>query len=170
MEKKTESPPILAPNARELHNIEFLAGLDAQLIQGEEILKPRLSKIPGAWRDYRLASSRIQSVLDRVYKTLPDKTLRHMARLCQCGEVIIRPKPMIKMPDDAQIIMKDDLKLLINTSIAAECAICLKDARAQKKCALRKALENIAPTAAVHENGMCAYVDVAAGNALGEYI
>lgn len=42
--------------------------------------------------------------------------------------------------------------------------------RAQKKCALRKALENIAPTAAVHENGLCAYTDVAAGNALGEYI
>jgi hypothetical protein len=77
---------------------------------------------------------------------------------------------MIKMPDDVQIMMKDDLKLLINTSIAAECAMCVKDGREQKKCALRKALENIAPTAAVHENGLCAYVDVAAGNAFGEYI
>ena len=93
-----------------------------------------------------------------------------MDRLCACGEVIIRPKPMIKMPDDTQIVLTDDLKLLINRAISAECAMCIKDAREQKKCDLRKALENIAPTAAVHKNGLCAYVDVATQNALGKYI
>ena len=64
----------------------------------------------------------------------------------------------------------DDLKLLINTSIAAECAVCLKDAKEQKKCALRKALENIAPTAELHKDGLCTYVDVAAAWDLGKYI
>lgn len=165
-----EQLPIIPANARELHNIEFLAGLDAQLIQGQEILKPRLQKIPNAWRNYRLAASCIEKVLDSVYATLPSKTLVHMQRLCQCGQIVIRPKPAIKMPDDVHIVMADDLKFLTNTAIEAECAMCIKDAAQQKKCKLRRALENIAPTEAIHENGMCAYTDVVAHNPLGEYI
>ena len=35
---------------------------------------------------------------------------------------------------------------------------------------LDKTLMNIAPTAAVHKDGLCAYIDVVAGNELGEYI
>ena len=60
--------------------------------------------------------------------------------------------------------------MLINTAIASECLLCVKDAREQKKCKLRKALMNIAPTAAIHKDGLCAYTDVVAGNELGEYI
>lgn len=165
-----ETPPIIPANAREIHNIEFLAGLDAQLIQGQEILKPRLEKIPNGWRNFRLAVTTTEKVLDAVYATLPPRTLLHMQRLCRLGQVIIRPKPAIKMPDDVQIVLTEDLRLLINAAIAAECAVCLKDARAQKKCQLRRALENIAPTAEVHANGLCAYTDVAAGNELGQYI
>lgn len=165
-----DAPPTIPANAREIHSIEFIAGLDAQLKQGQEILKERLQRIPGAWRNFRLAMSCIEKVVDGIYATLPPRTLRHMDKLAACGEIIIRPKPMIKMPNDVQIVLNDDLKLLINTSIASECAVCLKDAKEQKKCALRKALENIAPTAALHEDGLCTYVDVVTGNKLGEYI
>ena len=167
---KSEKLPEMIPNARELHIIEFVAGLHAQIKKGEEILKPRLDAIPGGWMNYRTASSRIEKVLDGIYQTLPMKTLRHMDRLCQCGEVIIRPKPAIKMPDDTRIVLSDDLKMLINVAITNECAMCIKDGREQKKCALRKALENIAPTAGVSKKGLCAYVEVAAQNELGKYI
>lgn len=34
-------------NAREIHTIEFLAGLDAQLTSGQEHLRERLQSIPG---------------------------------------------------------------------------------------------------------------------------
>ena len=132
-------------NGREIHIIEFLAGLDAQLIQGQDILRERLKLIPGGWRRFRLAVMTTQRLLDEIYATLPMRTLRHMQRLCENGQVIIRPKPMIKMPDDVQIVQADDLRMLINTAMAAECAICLRDAREQKGCALRKALSNIAP-------------------------
>ena len=164
------SKQIMEANAREIHNIEFLAGLDAQLIQGQEILKDRLALIPNGWRNFRLAVTTTQKVLDAVYETLPLKTLRHMDRLCQCGEVIIRPRPMIKMPDDVQIVLADDLRLLINMIVAQECAMCLKAPPEQKGCKLRKALQNIAPTAEIYRNGLCSYVDVAAAHKLGEYI
>ena len=161
---------IMEANAREIHTIEFLAGLDAQLVEGQEILRDRLRLIPNGWRDFRLAAKSTERVLDAVYNTLPNKTLIHMQKLAQNGQIVIRPKPTVKMHDDMQIVCADDLKLLINTTIASECAICVKDAKEQRKCKLRKALMNIAPTAAVHKDGLCAYVDVVAGNELGEYI
>ena len=48
--------------------------------------------------------------------------------------------------------------------------MCVRDAAGQKGCKLRKALERIAPTAALKENGLCAYTDVATGNEYGKYI
>lgn len=35
-------------NGREIHSIEFLAGLDARLIQGQETLRVRLKLIPAS--------------------------------------------------------------------------------------------------------------------------
>ena len=47
MKKTAENKlPIMEANAREIHVIEFLAGLDAQLIKGQGILKDRLALIP----------------------------------------------------------------------------------------------------------------------------
>lgn len=157
-------------NAREIHIIEFLAGLDAQLMQGQEILRDRLALVPDGWRKFRLAVTTTEKVLDGIYETLPLKTLKHMDRLCQCGQVIIRPKPLVKLPDDVQIVPADDLRLIINMIVAQECAMCLKSPPEQKGCKLRKALEIIAPTAEVYRNGLCSYVDVAAAHKLGEYI
>ena len=171
MKKSAENKlPIMEANAREIHVIEFLAGLDAQLIKGQGILKDRLALIPDGWRKFRLAVSTTEKVLDSVYETLPTRTLKHMDRLCQYGEIIIRPKPMIKMPDDVQIVTSEDLRMLINKVIAAECAVCLKNQSEQKGCKLRKALQNVAPTAEVYHNGLCSYVDVAAAHELGDYI
>lgn len=161
---------IMEANAREIHSIEFLAGLDAQLVQGQGTLKERLQAIPGGWRNFRLAVSTTERVLDAIYETLPDKTLRHMQRLCQCGQVIIRPRPLIKMPDDVHIVDAADLKMLINAVIENKCAICVEDAAGQKACPLRKALHHIAPTESVYRDGKCSYLDVAAGNELGKYI
>lgn len=169
MSEKKERLPILPANAREVHNIEFLAGLDVQLTDGCEILKDRLSVIPNGWRNFRLAQATVSRLMEKIYETLPDKTLKHMARLCSCGEIVIRPKSVIKRPDDAQIVLNDDLRTVVNHAMAAECAMCLKDPREQKKCKLRAALENIAPVAELKKNGLCNYVDVATAHGLGDY-
>lgn len=108
--------------------------------------------------------------MDAIYETLPDKTLKHMQRLCQYGQIIIRPKPMVKLPDDVHIVDAADLRMLINCVIENKCAICVEDIAGQKGCKLRKALHHIAPTEEVHRDGRCNYLDVAAGNDLGKYI
>ena len=86
------------------------------------------------------------------------------------GQIVIRPKPMIKMPDDVHIVGAEELKLLINHVVENECAICVKDYAEQKGCSLRKTLLRIAPTESVYQDGRCSYLDVAAGNELGKYI
>lgn len=169
MPDKKERLPIVAANAREVHIIEFIAGLDVQLTDGCEILKDRLNLIPNGWRNFRLAQATVSRLMDKIYETLPDKTLRHMARLCANGEIVIRPKAVIPRLDDAQIVLNEDLRVLVNHAMAAECAMCLKDPREQKKCELRRAMENVAPTAEIHKNGLCSYVDVAAAHGLGDY-
>lgn len=157
-------------NAKEIHVIEFLAGLDAQLVAGQEHLKERLQAIQGGWRNFRLAVTTTERVLDAVYDTLPDKTLRHMTRLHECGEIVIRKKPLIPLPDDVQIVGNEDLKVLINSVVENECAICVKTCGEQRSCKLRNALKLIAPTEALNRDGRCEYRDVAAGNEMGEYI
>lgn len=157
-------------NAREVHALEFLAGLDCQLVASEEHLEARLKSIPDGWRKYRLARKTLEWVLDALYPTFPDKTLIHMQRLCKCGEVVIRPKPMVRMPDDVQIVPTRELKVLINKTISAECAMCLRHGKEVKRCELRKTLNLIAPPDAQRFDGNCPYRDVACSCELGEYI
>lgn len=167
MTETTERKP---PNAWELHAIEYLAIMDNNLALGKEKLHERLSTIPNGWRDFCLAQKTTERVLDRIYETLPAKTLKHIVNLYKNGEIIIRPKPAIKRTDGVQIVLDEDLSLLINTVIADECAMCVRSAAEQKQCRLRRVLENIAPTEAMHKNGLCTYVDVATDNAMGDYM
>lgn len=158
------------PNAGELHMIEYIGCLDMQIYKGGPILEDRLKKIPNGWRDFRLVSSVLEKLVGKIYETLPDKTMRHILHLTDKGEVVIRPKPMVKLQEKTQFLTDEDLNMLVNTAISAECAMCVRDGREQKKCKLRRTLENVAPTEAVHEKGLCAYVHVAAGNPLGDYV
>lgn len=167
---ETYVPQVRETNSKEIHTIEYLACLDKQLMDGQKYLKDRLQTIPNGWRDFRLAAKATERVLDAVYETVPDKTRLHMQRIEECGQVVIRPNPAIKLPGDVQMVMVDDLLMLINSTIASECAVCLKDKREQKKCKLRKALMNIAPPRELPKNGLCVYSEVAAQNELGKYI
>lgn len=166
--KPGETAPIVEPNAKELHVVEFIAGLDCQLIHGESRLEERLKLVPDAWRQYRIARTAMGKALAAIYQTLPIKQLRHMQNLCTYGEVIVRPRGAVRC-DDVQIVPTPELKFLINKVIESECAMCVKDSREQRRCKLRRALMLIAPPQEVKKDG-CNYLDVVAGNDLGDYI
>ena len=168
MNRNTNEIPIQEPSARELHIVEFIAGLDCQLAKGGDILEARLRNVPDLWRQYRIAMKATQKVIEGIYKTVPIKTLRHMQNLCKYGEIVIRPRPATPV-DDVQIVPTQELKLLINKVIENECAMCIKDQREQRRCKLRRAMMVIAPPQEVNREG-CNYRDVVAGNDLGEYI
>lgn len=160
---------IMETTSKEVHAIEFLAGLDCQLVMSEKHIEQRLRSIPGAWQKYRTALTFIEKVLEQVYDTLPKKTLKHMEMLSKQGEVIIRPRPAVRY-DDVQIVGSDDLKLLINKTIASECAVCLKDGGEVRSCPLRKALMTVVPPVELPKDSSCAYKNVALDCEYGEYI
>lgn len=156
------------PNGREMSAIEYMAALDSQLLKHQTTLKDRLSSIPNGWRDYRLLISLMGRLLERLYSTLPVKTLLRLEAMCKNGEVVIRLHPPSRTPEYV-LVLDTDLQLLINTAMAAECAICLKEGPEIKKCPLRKALDGIAP--AYEEPGtMCAYQAVTLESEYGKYV
>lgn len=175
--------PVSEANAKELHQIEYLAGLDARLNGDPDALKKRLKDVPDGWRQYRIAMTAVEKVLDGVYRTLPDKTMHHMAMLHDYGEIVIRPRPVVRA-DDVQIVGSKELRVLINAAIEGHCAICLKRGGEARSCPMRRALMLIAPPHALIDDAsadadkasksapstVCAYQRVAAGNPLGEYI
>lgn len=165
--KPEQTAPIVEVNARELYHIEFIAGLDCQLINAEKYLETRLKLVPDAWRQYRIARAAVQKTLVALYQTVPIKTLRHMQNLCTYGEVIIKPRGATPT-NDVQIVPTPELKLLINKVIENECAMCVKSYAEQRGCKLRKALMHIAPPLEIDTSG-CNYRNVAASNELGEY-
>ena len=167
---KKEALPQTELNALEIHGIEFIAGLDAQIAKFAEALRPRLKSLPNGWRDFRLAQNLIAKALDGLYATMPTKTLLNFQRLNEIGEVILRPKPASRKGQYMQIVDNDDLKLLINKSIEHECAICMRRGGEVRSCPLRRALMSICPPEELGKDGSCNYQAVAAGNDLGQYI
>lgn len=156
------------PNGNELYGIEILAALDAQLNERIKYLEARLKSVPDLYRQYRIAQTAVGKVVDGLYTTVPQKTLIHMQKLCASGEIVIRQKPAVRY-DDVRFALMSDLKDIANVVVANECAICLRDAREQRKCKLRKAMERVMPVDKVHEDG-CQYRAVAESHEYGEYI
>lgn len=166
----SNTTPIIPANAREVHMIEFISCLEDQVHNAQDVLKDRLKTVPDAWRNYRLALTSLSKAVDAIYKTLPPKTMRHMQRMNDHGQVVIRPKPLVPLHDDVRIVLSDDLMTLVNTAITVECAMCVKNKHEQKKCPLHKAMIDIAPPEALANDGLCPYTHVVLGNDLGDYI
>lgn len=157
-------------NAKELHTIEYISALDARLANNEKYLEKRLKSVPDAWRQYRIARSAVDKVINGLYTTLTPENRFHMQNLAVNGEVIIRPRNSLNKTTDCQIVLSKDLKKLINAAMGSNCAMCLKDGREIKKCELRKALLNICPPSDVSGESLCVFTQVAANCELGEYI
>lgn len=156
------------PNARELSVIEYLAALDVQLCGRQDVLRERLARIPNGWRDYRLIVMQTSRLLEKIYSTLPIKTLKRMEGICRNGEIVIRLRPPCSIPDHV-LVNEDDMRRLINCAMAAECAICLRDGREIDTCPLRKVLESIVPPEEYSALG-CSYRNIAISNEYGKYI
>lgn len=165
------TPGVYDVNSHELHCIAFLAGLDSQLHVHEQHIEQRLKRIPGAWRDYRLALRMIEKVVDAVYATMPGKTKQRLIMLHENGEVVIRPRPASATRAYVQIVANEDMKIIANKAIENECAICMKREGEVRSCALRRALLTVCPPTQINdEGGGCPYQNVAQSHDLGHYM
>lgn len=155
-------------NSKEIHGIQLILGLASQIQEYEKHLEERLRSVPGLWRQYRAGASMVNKAVSGVYKTLPANTIRNMNMLLEHGEVVVRFTPATRN-EELQLVRKEPLQMLINKVVAQECAMCLLDARGQKRCKLRRALMDIAVPRVISER-RCPYMDVVANGELGRYI
>lgn len=155
-------------NGQEMRVIEYLAAMDSKITQSGEALRERLKDIPNGWRQWRLMAVTTDRLLAQLYDTMPIKNLRHIQNICDYGEIIIRIAPVSRVPEHT-LISEDDLRVVFNTAMAAECAICLKDGKEIDRCPLRRAMLSIAPPSEDPPIG-CGYRNHAMASEYGKYI
>ena len=131
-------------NGREMRVIEYLAAMDSKIVESGDAMRDRLRDIPNGWRQWRLMASTLSRLLVQLYDLMPIKNLRHIQNVCAHGEVLIRMQPASRVPEYT-LVNEDDLRILVNTSMAAECAICFKEGKEIDRCPLRRAMLSIAP-------------------------
>lgn len=150
--------PRTEASSREMHTIEYIAGLDARLVDGERHLEKRLRSVPDLYRQYRIARVATEKVLDGLYSTLELRALNHLTRMNQQSEIIFRPKSVLNRSTDSQVVLTKDLKFLVREALNSKCSMCMGTPGEVKACELRKVLMNVAPLKEIHEGSLCGYV------------
>ena len=107
-----------------------------------EKLKERLQAcVPGGWRDIRLATTKLDKLLDEILGTIPQKKLRSIASEMANTELrIITKGPQT----DRNIVHLEDREIaeLVNLLIYRECMLCEKTDKLGKRCPIYKAVTN----------------------------
>lgn len=161
-----------ALNGRELAMLELLVMLHGMLKgRGTEYLESLVHRSgPLGWMRYRQALGILDKLLDGIYEVIPLKNLKALDNMMRNGEVGIKLRRAGAYDDDMTVVPVDDLRVLINTAMHAECAMCLKGRADIKRCALRRAMDAINPPRKM-ETMSCVYRDcVVASEMPGEYI
>lgn len=156
-------------NGREMAAIDWLGVLCAMMADHEQGIKSRLNGVKNGWRDYRLALTLVSKLLGKAVAGLPAHQQRHVRNVLKTHEVTLRPAQIVKTPNDMLLIDEAAFRTIINTAMAAECAICLKSEAEIRGCKLRKALETCIMLEEYPKVG-CGYTDVVTNNELGKYI
>lgn len=152
---KKNNLQVLPVNGREMRSIEFLHAFDRELDTAEKVLQERIRSIPDGWRRFRLVRTQTRYVLDAVFDTMPDTKLWALVRTVSTGELIMRPKPITKMPNE-MIVRADDVSLVCEAVIDHECSMCVKSGKEIKQCKLRQAMQRMATPYDVPRSG-CEY-------------
>lgn len=130
-------------NNREFQGIALACRLWATVnMKLMEQLEPRARRVPGAWRMLRSGLAMLGRGLDAVLSTLPDDQFDRVHAIFTQGVIEIR-MPSALDGDLGLLLMpvrRGELTELAWHAMDAECAICLKDGREIKHCALAKAL------------------------------
>lgn len=155
-------------NGEEMRAVEYLTAMNSKMNQAGDCMRDRLRSVPNGWRQWRLLAVTLDRLLLAIYDSMTTKNLRHLENICDHGEIIIRLRPAVRVPEHT-LVSEDDLRTLVNAAMASECAICLKQGREIDRCSLRTAMLNICPPYEDPKTS-CGYQIVASSSKLGEYI
>ena len=138
------------PPRTPMRHDEYVAFLELAALLGctENLtasLEKRLRSIPGGWRDARLLDNLAGRLLTRLCDTIPAKKLTALRREIDHTQVFIRTRPDYgaNSNDDVTYVREDALDKIVNRLIGFECKLCDRSLAEQKRCRLRKEIEDI---------------------------
>lgn len=145
-------------DGREMRAIEYLAVMDSKITSTGDALRERLKNVPHGWRQWRLMATTANRLLSQLYDTMTQKNLQRMHQLVTHGEIVVRMKQAVNVPEHT-LISEEDLREVVNAALDGTCTLCVKDGKEIQRCPLRRAMYNIAPPM---EEGpyTCGYADV----------
>ena len=119
------------------------------LVRFEDALKERLRAVPGAYRDFRLASKKLDKVMGDLMSTIPIKRLLVLQQEVRTvtTRVYVGPPAVDHVPH--VVFMTDDAFVnLMNILVREECLICSRKGKDVKRCEIFKAIERCLPYSA----------------------
>lgn len=122
-----------------------------------------------AWRDVRLAIRLVSKLQEILLETMPEQRRDYYYKMAKTAKLEVRlPGP--GRIDRYLMISEEKLAAITAHALESECAMCIKEGREVKNCALRAALMEVAPPSEAAERDgflLCPYrqagVDIAQG-------
>ena len=127
---------------------------------GDEVIKPRIKDIKGAWGWWKSGVALMGRAIDAAYQTVPDDQFERLGKIFEHGVLDIN-LPRTKINDEGGSVVAVNglaLERVVHYAMQSECAICFKDAREIKQCELYKALKGVIEPSS-WESSTCPYRD-----------
>lgn len=128
--------------------------------KGGQTLERRLHTIPRGWMMYRQAFGLLTAVFNGLEKTINDRQLAQINNTIRNGEVSVKLRRAGVYDDDMNVVRAGTLSVVIGCAMRAECMLCVKTDAEIKRCALRKAIDELCPPQS-YESATCVYRDLA---------
>ena len=128
--------------------------------KGGQALRQRLKSFPRGWMQFRQAMGLLDAMFKGLEKTITDRQLLQINNTIANGEVSVKLRRAGAYDDDMNVVRADTLGVVVGSAMRAECMLCVKDRADIKRCALRKAIDELCPPES-YETHTCVYRDLA---------
>ena len=128
--------------------------------KGGQALEKRLRSFPRGWMQFRQAMGLMNAMFKGLEKTINDRQLLQINNTIRNGEVSVQLRRAGAYDDDMNVVRANTLGVVVGYAMRAECMLCVKDRADIKRCALRKAIDELCPPES-YETHTCVYRDLA---------
>lgn len=141
----SEEKAVQAPaNWEEIEAMTKLMACASEVEYMQETLKARLQACTaGGWRDLRMITAVMLSLVRRLAATLPDVKKRTIAKNMASVRIKLVYGPQAAKDKDVRLLMADDLGVII-CAAAEQCKLCMGTAKQCRQCQLGRALDSAA--------------------------
>ena len=132
----------------EYYSLRLVFGFVTAIENALPVIEKRARRVPGAWRDLKMLSTKGQGLITKLLTTVPSEKIRIIykeLRNMRTRVDIIQPGLPEPEHDGFTYVPTDALDALIRGVVTWECAFCEKDKKAARRCEWRKVIEATYP-------------------------